>query len=155
MENKRLIILLIIMIAMIFVVISNQAKASPQQDLDLMATTLYHEARGQSDAGMVAVGEVILNRVRSPRWKANTIRGVILQKSQFSFFDQLSDLTMYDYKQRLRSYRIASRLIEGTYTPVVGKHAYFYYNPSVVTPSWSHHRYIAVVGDHLFRGLPI
>lgn len=126
--------------------------ANPQKDLDLLAITLYHEARGEPDEGMVAVGEVILNRVRHPAWKPDTIRGIITQPKQFSFFDQIKDLRMHEYEQRKRSYRIASKLITGRYTPVVGKHSYFYYNPTYASPSWKTHKLIANVGEHRFLG---
>lgn len=48
-----------------------------------LANALYHEARGESHTGQVAVGWVILNRVRDSRFP-NTIRGVIWQHGQFS-----------------------------------------------------------------------
>ncbi|SVC37554.1 uncharacterized protein METZ01_LOCUS290408, partial [marine metagenome] len=34
-------------------------------DLRCMALNLYHEARNESTAGRVAVGQVVLNRVKS------------------------------------------------------------------------------------------
>jgi spore germination cell wall hydrolase CwlJ-like protein len=55
-----------------------------------MATAIYHEARGESHDGQVAVGQVILTRVRSDYYP-NTICGVVYQGQwnrnacQFSF----------------------------------------------------------------------
>lgn len=123
-----------------------------QLDLDLLALTLYHEARGQPDSGLIAIGEVIFNRVRHPAWP-DTVRGVIRQPAQFSFFKDMKDLTMYEYKQKRRVYRIASKLLSGDYAPVVGEGAYHYYNPKKASPNWKHYRFIANVSDHRFLGL--
>lgn len=48
-----------------------------------MAKTIYSEAGNQSLEGKIAVGNVIVNRVRSDRYP-NTVTGVIFQKNQFS-----------------------------------------------------------------------
>ncbi len=55
-------------------------------DLDeeyLLAVIIFCEAGNQSYEGKVAVGNVVLNRVASPKF-ANTIEGVIRQTGQFS-----------------------------------------------------------------------
>lgn len=54
-------------------------------EIDILARTIWGEARGQGVEGMAAVAAVILNRVRDPRWP-NTVRGVILQPKQFSMW---------------------------------------------------------------------
>ena len=38
------------------------------QEIDTMARTIWGEARGEGTAGMVAVGNVILNRVAAGSW---------------------------------------------------------------------------------------
>lgn len=57
--------------------------AYTQDDIDELARIIYFEARGESEAGKLAVANVVLNRVKSPLWP-NTIRGVIYQKAQFT-----------------------------------------------------------------------
>lgn len=52
-------------------------------DVDLMAAIIECEAGGESYTGKVAVGAVVLNRVRSPLFP-NTVLEVIMQKKQFS-----------------------------------------------------------------------
>lgn len=52
-------------------------------DLELMAAIIECEAGGESYAGMLAVGSVVMNRVRSSYFP-NTISGVIYQSGQFS-----------------------------------------------------------------------
>ena len=54
-----------------------------QRELDMLAAIIQCEAEGESYKGKVAVGAVVLNRVRSKDF-ANTIEGVIKEKGQFS-----------------------------------------------------------------------
>lgn len=59
---------------------SDSARAS---DLQLMARAINGEARGESYEGQVAVGAVILNRVKSSEFP-NTIAGVIYEPGAFT-----------------------------------------------------------------------
>lgn len=52
-------------------------------DLQLMARAINGEARGEPYEGQVAVGAVILNRVKSSKFP-NTIAGVIYEKGAFT-----------------------------------------------------------------------
>jgi spore germination cell wall hydrolase CwlJ-like protein len=47
-------------------------------DKQLMALTIYGEARGEAKEGKVAVGSVILERVEHRRWDGETIPEVCL-----------------------------------------------------------------------------
>ena len=66
-------------------------------DRDLLAAIIQCEAGGEPYAGKIAVGAVIMNRVRSAAFP-NTIAGVVYQPMQF---------------QPVRSGRLAIRLAEG------------------------------------------
>ncbi len=52
-------------------------------DLDMMAAIIECEAGGESYTGKVAVGAVVMNRVKSPLFP-DTVAGVIYQNKQFS-----------------------------------------------------------------------
>lgn len=52
-------------------------------DIDIMAAIIECEAGGESYTGKVAVGAVVLNRVRSPRFPS-TVLEVVMQNRQFS-----------------------------------------------------------------------
>lgn len=54
-----------------------------ESDRYLLANLIYCEAGGESYAGQLAVGAVVINRVLSSVYP-NTVTGVIYQKSQFS-----------------------------------------------------------------------
>ncbi len=53
----------------------------------IMAITIYGEARGESTEGKIAVGSVILERVDHRDWDGKTIHEVCLKPWQFSCFN--------------------------------------------------------------------
>ena len=59
------------------------AASSNTSDIQLMARAINGEARGEPYEGQVAVGAVILNRVKSSQFP-NTIAGVIYQSGAFT-----------------------------------------------------------------------
>ncbi|MBQ8730027.1 MAG: cell wall hydrolase, partial [Lachnospiraceae bacterium] len=54
-----------------------------KEDYECFLTILEAEAGDQGLKGLILVGNVIINRVKSPRY-ANDIQGVVFQKGQFS-----------------------------------------------------------------------
>jgi len=62
---------------------SSSSSSSNSNNLNLLARVVYGEARGEPYIGQVAVGAVIMNRVKDPSFP-NTIAGVIYQDQQFS-----------------------------------------------------------------------
>ena len=59
------------------------AKNYTDEDVYWLSHIIYAEAGGESYKGQIAVGNVVLNRVKSSKFP-NTIYGVIFQKSQFT-----------------------------------------------------------------------
>ena len=62
---------------------TKKTKKYSQQDLYILSHIIYAEAGGQSWDFQVAVGSVVLNRVKSKKFP-NTIRGVVFQKGQYA-----------------------------------------------------------------------
>lgn len=60
--------------------ISNPVAAKTDQ-IECLAKNIYHEARGQSKVGQIAVANVVLNRVESKRFP-NTVCSVINQRTK-------------------------------------------------------------------------
>ena len=56
--------------------------------LDIMARTIYGEARGESLQGKIEVAPVILNRVELAGWMGDTIIKVCLKPWQFSCWNE-------------------------------------------------------------------
>ena len=109
----------------------------------LLARTIYAEGRGEPYVGQVAIGAVILNRVRNPQFP-NTISGVVYQKHAFTAVsDGQINLTPNDTAMK------AARDAINGWDPSGG--AIYYYNPAVATSSWIFSRpTITVIGKHVF-----
>ena len=92
----------------------------------------------------MAVGAVVLNRVKSPGFP-NTIREVIFQKNQFS---AVSDGQFY-LEPNETAYRAARDALSGR-DPSLG--ALFFYNPKTAkTLYWlSTRETTVVIGNHVF-----
>ena len=54
-----------------------------ENEIKELANAIFHEARGESREGQIAVGHVILNRVKDRRYPSS-LKGVIWQPRQFS-----------------------------------------------------------------------
>lgn len=138
-------------IPLIMAMIATPLAAHPQQDLETLAQAMYFEANLENKNGMIAVGEVIVNRVRHPMWK-DSIHEVVHQPWQFEYLRKHDDYAIPSFTKRLRAYRLASDLMNDDYTPVVGKNAYHYYNPNHADPDWRYYKLIRNVGNHTFLG---
>lgn len=59
----------------------------PERDLTCIASTVYGEARGESEIGQALVAQSVLNRVRDPRWPDDAC-AVVGQRRQYTGFSQ-------------------------------------------------------------------
>jgi N-acetylmuramoyl-L-alanine amidase len=112
-------------------------------DVYLLAKTIYAEGRGEPYTGQVAIGAVILNRIRSEDFP-NTVSGVVYQKHAFTAVsDGQINLTPNE-----TAMRAAKDAING-WDPTGG--ALYYYNPAVATSAWIFDRQtVTVIGKHVF-----
>lgn len=112
-------------------------------DLNLLARLIYGEARGESYTGQVAVGAVVLNRVKSSSFP-NTIAGVIYQSGAF---DAVSD-GQINLTPNSTAKKAAQDALNG-WDPSYG--AIYYFNPSTATNKWIWSRPMTVtIGKHRF-----
>ena len=114
-----------------------------QADVYLLARTIYAEGRGEPYTGQVAIGAVIINRIKSSQFP-NTVSGVVYQKNAFTAVnDGQINLTPND-----TAIKAAKDAING-WDPSGG--ALYYYNPAIATSSWIFDRQtITVIGKHVF-----
>lgn len=112
-------------------------------DVELLARLIHGEARGEPYVGMVAVGAVVMNRVRSGKFP-NTIAGVIYQSGAF---DAVSD-GQINLTPNEQSRRAARDALNG-WDPTNG--CLYYYNPSTATSKWIWTREVRLnIGAHSF-----
>jgi hypothetical protein len=93
-----------------------------RRDITCMALAIYFEARGESHKGQVAVGEVIMNRTRSPKYPSSAC-GVLLQRGQFSFMRRGEIRPMVETQWR-DSIDIAAKVRQGS-NEVIGRQLSF------------------------------
>lgn len=120
---------------------SNSSYSS--SDVNLLAKLIYGEARGETYVGQVAVGAVVMNRVKSASFP-NTISGVIYQKYAFTAVaDGQINMT-----PDANAKKAAQDAMNG-WDPTYG--AIYYYNPKTATSSWIFSRKTTVtIGNHVF-----
>jgi Cell Wall Hydrolase len=119
-----------------------------------LAIAIYFEARGEPVRGQVAVGQVILNRVRSPNFP-ETICGVVYQGQmqkgcQFSFTcDGKTDIPR-DNDQWALAQDISRQITAGElWLPEVGYSTFYHAN--YVSPRWAGSMSkIDKIGRHIF-----
>ena len=121
------------------------AKTTRTSDIQLMARAINGEARGEPYEGQVAVGAVILNRVKDSRFP-NSISGVIYQPGAFT---AVSDGQInVSLSEGSTVYKAAQDAMNG-WDPTGG--CVYYFNPSTATNKWIWSRpLIKTIGKHRF-----
>ena len=130
--------------------------------LTCLAVGIYHEARGEGNAGMAAVANVVINRVHDPRWPDTPcevlsegptlkwdVNAPLRNKCQFSFYcDGKSDVpkNQKSFAQAVRiaeeqwySYGLSLDITEGA----------TYYHATSIDPKWPY-KYILTINNHKF-----
>ena len=122
---------------------SSGTSSGNTSDLNLLSKLVYGEARGEPYAGQVAVGAVILNRVKSSKFP-NTISGVVYQSGAF---DAVAD-GQVNMTPDSTAKKAAQDALNG-WDPSYG--AIYYFNPSTATNKWIWSRPMTVtIGKHRF-----
>lgn len=127
---------------------------------DCLAQAIYHEARGESPAGQLAVANVIVNRARSDKYPSS-LCGVIYQgakngryRCQFTFACDGNNDAPSERQAWARSVALAKNVYAeyatGAEIGAVPDSALFYHTTNV-RPSWSYtFSRVAEVGAHIF-----
>ena len=122
---------------------SSSSSSNNSSNVNLLARVIYGEARGEPYAGQVAVGAVILNRVKSSKFP-NTMSGVVYQSGAF---DAVSD-GQVNLTPDSTAKKAAQDALNG-WDPSYG--AIYYFNPSTATNKWIWSRPMTVtIGKHRF-----
>ncbi|MCI8383346.1 MAG: spore cortex-lytic enzyme [Clostridia bacterium] len=122
---------------------SSSSGSSNSNNVNLLARLIYGEARGEPYTGQVAVGAVVMNRVKSSSFP-NSISGVIYQSGSF---DAVRD-GQINLTPDSTAKKAAQDAING-WDPSYG--AIYYFNPSTATNKWIWSRPMTVtIGRHRF-----
>ncbi len=119
------------------------AAGSSGGDVALLARLISAEARGEPYVGQVAVGAVVLNRMKHPSFP-NTMSGVIYQPGAFSCLQD----GQFNRPVADSCYQAARDALSG-WDPSGG--AIYYFNPATATSKWIWSRpLLVVIGKHRF-----
>ncbi|MEI9849976.1 MAG: cell wall hydrolase [Sphingomonas sp.] len=122
------------------------ANAAIDGELVCLAKVVVHEAGNQSREGQLAVAQVVMNRLRSPRFP-KSICGVVMQPGQFFNVHGYSPPKDGRWKLALEIARDA-RL--GISEPVVGEALFF--RAAQVNPAFFRSRpIVGRIGNHYFH----
>lgn len=158
MVRKKRLLILICAILLVFVLVGgameildlSKAAAAKKtggtvssNDVYVLSKIISGEARGESYLGQVAVGGVIINRVKNPNFP-NTLYGVVFEPGAFT---AVSDGQYYS-PPTASSVKAARAAING-WDPTGG--SLYYWNPATATSRWIwSRRIIARIGKHVF-----
>ena len=142
----------IILVAILFAIsaiMESKAEAASNSnstsDVQLLARAINGEARGEPYEGQVAVGAVILNRVKTSKFP-NTIAGVIYEPGAFT---AVSDGQINVAISESSTVVKAARDALNGWDPSGG--ALYYFNPATATNKWIWSRpLIKTIGKHRF-----
>lgn len=122
---------------------ASSSSTTQSSDLNLLARLIHGEARGEPYVGQVAVGAVVLNRVKSASFP-NTIAGVIYQAGAF---DAVNDgqINLTPSQSCINAARDALNGWDPSYGCL------YYYNPRTATNKWMLAREVKLsIGNHAF-----
>lgn len=133
-----------------------ESQVNQDRQADIMARTIWGEARNQGAAGMHAVANVIMNRVERGGWYGATPAEVCKKKYQFSCWLESDpnykkllavDETDPQFKQALNIARLALNGQIGDNTGGATE-----YHTKAIKPNWDYSKLqkTASIGDHIF-----
>jgi spore germination cell wall hydrolase CwlJ-like protein len=144
-----------------FLMKQSKAKA---RDIDILARTLWGEARGEGLRGMEAVACVVLNRVGIARryhgryWWGHSIATVCRKRHQFSCWNEgdpnykLLLMVGDETPEFVVARRIARRAVAGTLEDITGGATH--YHAQSVMPYWAKDVLpVYTIGHHVFYRL--
>lgn len=138
--------------------------ATVETELLCMSNAIYHEARGESYEGQLAVANVIVNRVKSDRYPS-TICEVVRQKHkktcQFSYFcstkKEIREPEAYTQSIEVAAFAMEAMADGKNISDIVGDSGgclginTMWYHAKGVKPYWSSKlKKICVIDNHVF-----
>lgn len=117
-------------------------------DLHWLSRIISAEAKGESLAGKIGVGNVVLNRVASKSFP-NTVKKVVFEVNSGVYqFSPVSNGAIYDDPTE-ESVIAAKLVLDGA---SAASDALYFFNPSKTTASWivRNRTYLVTIGSHAF-----
>ncbi|WP_216829886.1 cell wall hydrolase [Alkalihalobacterium elongatum] len=116
-----------------------------KKELDLLARIVRAEAQTEPFEGKVAVADVVLNRIESPKFP-NTLKEVIYQPRQFQPVAN-GQINNPACKESIKAVTAALSDMRN-----ISQDSLFFYNPAIATSRWLDTRETTIViGAHVFK----
>ena len=123
-------------------------------DSALAIITIWTEAQGEPEAGKIAVGEVIRNRMKSKFFSDGTIAGTVARRYQFSAWNDDqgdNDLLIRALRLNVEDTKECADAWAWSQTSSLTKGALLYVNLDVAHPAWATpDKFITQIGQHSF-----
>jgi spore germination cell wall hydrolase CwlJ-like protein len=125
------------------------------EDIDILARTIYGEARGENQEGRIAVANVIINRANHGGWWGDSIKKTCLKPYQFSCWnakdpnrEKLLKVTIDDEDFRdcleIAALAVNGDLMDNTKNAT-------HYHTTATAPKWAETgTRVATIGNHIF-----
>lgn len=119
-----------------------------KKDIDCLAHNIYHEARGESIKGQIAVAAVTMNRLLAQGYPSSICK-VVYQPYQFSWVKLLSNHSPKNKTQYQMAHAIATNYLQGRLKdPTLGS---LFYHANYVLPKWAKKlTHKVTIGNHIF-----
>ena len=134
----------------LYALVDKYAAGEPLNDeANCIAVAVYHEARGESLEGQLAVAKVIMNRAASGKYPTSWC-GVVKQPSQFSFVRHGAFPWVDVQSDAWRKAQGVTRLAVAKAVPSLSDDV-LWYHANYVAPSWGRRlNFAQKVGRHIF-----
>ena len=140
-----------------------------------LALNAYWEARNQDYNGMIAVNQLVMNRVPSDiypdtpcdvifqgphrkSWRDETVLYPVRDRCQFSWYcdgksDEVSKEDQEEREAWFRAVKSSWEVLDGTYDDLVD--GALWYHADYVDPKWNRNKEItSIIGNHIFYKEP-
>lgn len=123
-----------------------------EYDIYLLAKLMQHEAEGEGYNGWAAVGEVVMNRVKSNQFP-NTVSEVVFAENQFEGFKESVDTII----PKAEIISCAAAVYAGQVKILGNENVLFFRNPMItdgisasVEKDWGQYKWYCNIGHHAF-----
>ncbi len=133
------------------------ALPQPVSDQVCLATTVYLEARSESQTGQMAVAEVAMRRRESGRW-GSTVCNVVRAPGQFATGTLNENIVLSNPVAWHKAWNVAGRVMATWSLPnhkrkFVVPDAYYFVVSDSVWPSWIKGPPLTTIGAHSFYAI--
>lgn len=139
--------ILLISVLMPMPSITHSKIQTPTKQLDCLTTNIYHESKGESYKGKLAVAFVTINRTKSSKFPDN-ICAVVYQQSQFSWVNKkkksITDPDLFDDIKEIAQLVITK--YDELDDPTNGS---LYFHSTKIKPKWNKTKTVKI-GGHVF-----